>query len=62
MFLDRLSIEISIDENDQRTSEYIQTVFRKWNEIKKLYLKFIKMLKESWLKDIDVKEELGYMG
>ncbi len=62
MFLDRLSIESAIDEDDKKSSEFINQVVKQWSDIKKNFLPIIKKMKESWLKDTDIKEELGYMG
>ena len=62
MFLNRLSIETSVNEDDKKSSEYINIIFKEWNEIKSQFSKFVTKAKESWLKDIDIKEELRYLG
>ena len=62
MFLSRLSTETAINEDDNKTSEYIDEVFRDWNQIKESFLKFAKKSKECWLKESDIKEQLGYLG
>jgi len=62
MFLSRLSVEISIGEDDKKSSDYINQVFSEWDGIKKQYLKFIRKIKDSWTKETDGKEELKYMG
>jgi len=62
MYLNRLSVEASIDENEQKSSDYINAVFKNWKDIKKEFLRHIKNAKESWLRDIDIKEKLGYLG
>jgi hypothetical protein len=62
MFLCRLSVEASIDEDDKKSSDFINAVFRDWGAIKKHYLFFIKKAKESWLKTTSVEEKLKYMG
>ncbi len=62
MFLDRLSIESSIDEDDKKSSDFINEVVKQWDDIKKDFLPVARKMKESWLKDTDIKEELGYMG
>ena len=55
MFFDRFSIETAVDEDDKKSSEYINAVFKEWGELKKQFLSFVKKSKESWLKDSDLK-------
>ena len=62
MFLDRLSIESAIDEDDKKSSDFINEVWNQWDDVKKKFLPIAKKMKGSWLKDTDIKEELGYMG
>ncbi len=62
MFLSRLSVEISIDENDSRSSDFINQVWKHWAGIKKELLPFVSKVKDSWLEETDIKEEPGYMG
>ncbi|MBW2966112.1 hypothetical protein KY342_03340 [Candidatus Woesearchaeota archaeon] len=62
MFFDRLSVETSIDENDKKSAEFINDFWKDWGNIKKELSDFIKKLKEGWLKETKIKEELGYLG
>jgi hypothetical protein len=62
MSFDRSSLEISIDEDDEKTSEYITSIFDEWSDMKKKIAEFLKKSKEEWLKETDIKEELRYMG
>jgi hypothetical protein len=62
MFLSRASVETAVNEDDNKTSEYINEVFKDWNQIKEDFLKFAKKSKECWLKESDIKEDLGYLG
>ena len=62
MYFDRLSIETSIDENDKKSAEFINDIWKEWDKIKKELSIFIKKLKEEWLKETKIKEELGYLG
>ncbi len=62
MFFSRFSIEAGLYEDDKKTAEFIKSVFDEWNELKKKLLKFVVKVKESWLKEKDIKEDLGYMG
>ncbi|MEE9525464.1 MAG: hypothetical protein V3V78_02545 [Candidatus Woesearchaeota archaeon] len=62
MSLDRLSMELALDENDDKTSKFIKDFFEEWNEIKENLSKFVKKAKEEWLKETDIKEKLRYLG
>ena len=62
MFFNRLSIETAVNEDDKKSSEYINAIFKELDEIKERFSKFVAKAKESWLKDIDIKEELRYLG
>lgn len=62
MVIDRSSIETSIDEDDEKTAEFIKTVFDQWKDLKKELLPIIKKLKESWMQEKDIKEILRYVG
>ena len=55
-------IEISIDEDDKKISEFINEVLKQWDDVKEEFLAVVKKIKESWLKETDIKEELGYLG
>ena len=41
MIIDRSSIEISIDENDRKTAEFIKNTWNEWKALKKEILPFI---------------------
>jgi len=62
MFFNRFSTETSIGEDDKKSSEFINEIWNQWNDIKKELSIYIKRLKESWLKEIKIKTELGYLG
>ena len=62
MYLDRFSVETSVDEDDGKSSLFINEVWEEWANIKKEFVYVIIKLKESWLKESDIKEELGYLG
>jgi hypothetical protein len=62
MFLHRYSAEISIDEDDKKTSLFINEVMKDWPAVKKQLAAILKKLKESWLADTELKEDLAYMG
>ena len=62
MFFDRYSIETAAKEDDEKSAGFINIVFKEWHELKENISVFVKKAKESWLEEVDVKEELGYMG
>ncbi len=62
MFLNRLSAETSIGEDDKKSSDFIKEVFKQWDDIKKELLPMVKRMKEGWLEEKKVKTELGYLG
>jgi len=62
MVIDRFSVETSVDEDDKKTSEFIESVWKDWQELKKEILPFIKKLKQSWTKETKIKEMLRYVG
>jgi hypothetical protein len=62
MFFGRYSIEISINENDEKSALFINEVFKEWDNIKKKILFLVVKMKESWLNETDDEEKVGYMG
>ena len=62
MFLYRLSMETSVNEDDQKSADYINTVFTDWDSIKDQFSKIVAKAKESWLNEKNIKEDLEYMG
>ncbi len=48
-------IELDIDSTEEKEAEFIKESFRLWQEIKKDFLKIIKMVKKNW----DTKVEEG---
>lgn len=62
MFLNRMSVECSIGDNEEKSSDFIRKSFEEWKDMEKDLSKIAKRSKEIWLKDTDIKEELGYMG
>jgi len=62
MYFDRLSIEISINETDEKTANFINEFWKEWGSIKSELTNIIKKLKEGWTKEISLKEEKSYLG
>lgn len=62
MHIDRHATEVSINEEEKTTSQFIKETWKEWPGIKKQLKEAIKKLKQSWLEESDVKDELGYLG
>jgi len=55
--------EISAIENKEEvTAKFVEESFKKWLEIKPKLLKIVKLLLVSWKKEVNVKEDLFYLG
>jgi len=62
MLLKRKSDLISINNNEKELADFINYSFEKWKSIKPKLLKILNLLLLAWKKDIDVKEDLFYLG
>ncbi len=62
MYFKRLSTELSFDDSDGLNAKFINDFMGEWPKIKETTLVFVRMLKESWQKDITKKEIVGYLG
>lgn len=48
--------------NDKDDASFISETFKEWPQIKKQMLWLVGKMKSAWENDIDIKEELGYLG
>jgi hypothetical protein len=62
MYFDRMSIETSVDEDDKKTSEFINEFWKEWPAMKKKISEIVRNLKDGWTKEIKLKEEKSYLG
>lgn len=60
--INRENIELHLDYNEQKATEFILKTHNEWQEIKKEILPIIKKLKESWANNKEPKNEGGYFG
>ena len=51
-----------IESDDRKTAAFISDSFRKWPSLKKDVLAVVGKMKDSWIKDIDISEDIGYLG
>ncbi|MCC7574214.1 hypothetical protein KO361_01340 [Candidatus Woesearchaeota archaeon] len=62
MFLNRTNIELHLDYEEEKATQLIKNLFVEWQTIKKELIPVVKTLKESWLKNAEIKPERGYFG
>lgn len=51
-----------IESDDKKTAELISDCVKKWPQIKKDVLVVVQKMKDSWTKNIDISEDIGYLG
>ena len=62
MNLSRHSLEVSLDNDEEKEAELIGRFFEEWKDLKAELLKYSRKMKDSWKPWADIKEDLGYMG
>lgn len=62
MHLDRYAIEALVDNSDESMTRFIKSTFEDWPTISRDFLFIINKLKLSWLEEIKVKTDVGYLG
>ncbi|MBI2005638.1 MAG: hypothetical protein HYS80_02645 [Candidatus Aenigmarchaeota archaeon] len=62
MSFNRQSIEVSLKRNEIEEAEFINKFFSEWKPLKEELLFYVKKMKDSWKKEVDIKEDLGYLG
>jgi len=62
MVISRESTEVSLKREEKEEADFINKTFDEWKELKTDLLKFVEKVKDSWKKETDIKEELGYLG
>ena len=62
MYFDRMSTEVSINEDDKKTSAFINEFWKQWPDMKKSFSEAVCKLKEGWTKEIKLSEEQSYLG
>ena len=62
MYFYRRVTELQIDDSDKKNAEFINEVFKEWDELKKKSLLIVGKLKEAWTQDVLKKEVVGYLG
>lgn len=62
MNFNRQSIEVSLIHNEKDEAEFINNIFNDWKSLREELLKFVKKMMASWKTEVDIKEDLGYLG
>ena len=62
MMMNRSSIEVMLEGGEEREAEFIVSVFSKWKGIKEELMDFVNKIKLSWETEVDIKEDIGYLG
>lgn len=62
MALNRQSIEVSLQHDEKSETEFIGNALEEWKILKKEILAFVKRMKDSWKTEVDIKEDVGYLG
>ncbi len=62
MNFNRHSIVASLENNQKAHADFISRVFGEWKEAKQDLLRYARKMRASWKAEIDVKEDIGYLG
>jgi hypothetical protein len=60
--IEKHSMEISLDSDEQREAEFIKQILRSWNEIKEKMILFLRKLENFWKSESPEKTKEGYFG
>ena len=62
MELSRNSIEVSLLNKEAAEVEFVLKFFIEWKNLKIELLAYAKKLKEAWQNELDIKDDVGYLG
>ena len=63
MNFNRRSIEVSLEHNENKEADFINSLFDEWKILKQELLVFVRKIRASWKKEeADIEEDLGYLG
>lgn len=62
MVLNRQSIFISLENDEKNEAEFIGLALSEWKNLKKDILGYVKKMRDSWKTEVDIKEDVGYLG
>jgi TRAP-type C4-dicarboxylate transport system substrate-binding protein len=62
MYINRQSWKMNLEDSDKDNAKFIKDTYTKWVKTKKDIIKIVDKLKDSWKKQITMKDKLEYMG
>jgi len=62
MIVNRHSIELLLGRNEKDEANFINAFFDEWKDVRKELLEFVNKMKLSWETDMEIKEDVGYLG
>ena len=62
MLIVRSAAQLGIEEEDQKTANFITKTLKDWKEMKPELLVYVKKVRDAWKEDISTKETIGYLG
>jgi hypothetical protein len=62
MFFSRLSAEVALKADEKEDVKFLSNFFGGWIKIKPNLMKIVSKIKNSWEKETELKEDLGYFG
>ena len=62
MFIERRSNILALDNDDVKTAQFIINTYNKWIEVMPEVVSILEKIHDSWAKEEDIIEDLGYLG
>ncbi len=62
MSMNRASLVLEMQTQEDLDAKFINDFFSKWKRIKTQTAEMFKKMEESWKKESDIEEKLGYFG
>lgn len=62
MFFTRLSAETALKAEEKEDVDFLVNFYKEWIELKPDLLRLVSRIKDSWEKETELKEDLGYFG
>ncbi|MBW2992589.1 hypothetical protein KY345_05210 [Candidatus Woesearchaeota archaeon] len=62
MFFTRLSAETALKADEKEDVNFLANFLKEWTKLKPSLLNIISRIKDSWEKETELKEDLGYFG
>jgi len=60
--LNRSAIEADLSQDERKEAEYISLSLDEWKKLREELIPIVKKIRESWDKDSEMEEKLGYFG